>query len=73
MSFSCDPPAADVEDASISRNVRRRLFSGSSELQHFPDNTIQNRVAIDIYCVHVSIVFERLRNTLADHTGVHKL
>ncbi|GJX62163.1 hypothetical protein Tco_0295063 [Tanacetum coccineum] len=72
VSLSCDPPAADVEDASISRNVRRHLFSGASELQRLPDNTIQNRVAADKYCVHVSTVFERLRNTLADHTGVRK-
>ncbi|GKE61488.1 hypothetical protein Tco_1511855 [Tanacetum coccineum] len=71
VSLSYDPSAADVEDASTSRNIRRRLFSGASELQRFPDNAIQNRVATDRYCVHVSIVFERLRNTLADHIGVH--
>ncbi|GKE23322.1 hypothetical protein Tco_1434834 [Tanacetum coccineum] len=68
--LSCDPPAADVEDARTSRNVQRRLFSGAFELQRLPDNAIQNRVAADRYCVHVSTVFEWLRNTLADHTGV---
>ncbi|GJY44979.1 hypothetical protein Tco_0433192 [Tanacetum coccineum] len=68
--LSCDPPAADVEDARTSRNVQRHLFSGAFELQRLPDNAIQNRVVEDKYCVHVSTVFERLRNTLADHTGV---
>ncbi|GJX78674.1 hypothetical protein Tco_0326823 [Tanacetum coccineum] len=48
VSLSCDPSAADVEDASTSRNIQRRLFSGASELQRFPDNAIQNRVAADI-------------------------
>ncbi|GKC58496.1 hypothetical protein Tco_1086094, partial [Tanacetum coccineum] len=59
VSSSCDPLAADIEDASASRNVRRCLLSGTSELHLRPDNTIQNRVVADRNCVPISTVFER--------------